>query len=353
MAGALYEPDHGFYRRAASPRRDYFTSVTVHPTLFGRLLATHLDDAWSALGRPRPFRVIEVGSSDGTLARQIGRAADAYGWGYDLRYTGVEVSEPARDRAREQMPAAAFAESLNEIEAGPSAAILSNELFDAFPVRIVRREAREWLELRVAWLDGGLTLVPQPADADVTTYASRYGSDVPDGGELEMREGVGDIYVDIARVAERWVMTSVDYGGIASDVHGPRFAQGSLLAYRRHRASENVLEDPGATDLTAHVNFSELMAEGERVGATTAHWGTQADFLTGLGIGDYLPAVQRRPDVSVSEYAREREAVFQLVSPTDLGRFRVLVQTRGIAVNALRRLPAMPAPNPTSERLDK
>ncbi len=353
MTCALYDPRHGFYSGSTSPRGDYFTSVTVHPTLFGRLLAAHLDDVWTALGRPRPFRVVEIGSSDGTLARQIAIAVEAYEWRDDLRYTGVELSEPARVHARELVPTAAFVDSLARVGEVPAAAILSNELFDALPVRIARRERSEWLEMRVAWQRNMLALVPRPASADLTAYASHYGGQVPDGGQLEMRHGVAGIYTGVRRLAQRWVMTSIDYGGVASEVHGPRFAHGSLLAYRRHRASEDVLEDPGATDLTAHVNFSELIAEGERVGATTVYWGAQADFLTELGIGHHLPAVQRRSGLSVSDYAREREAVFQLVSPTDLGRFRVLIQARGVAPDALRKLPAMPAHSPESGRQDE
>ena len=134
-------------------------------------------------------------------------------------------------------------------------------------------------------------------------------------------------------------MTSIDYGGLAAEVHSPRFSRGTLLAYRQHRASEDVLADPGDSDLTAHVNFSELIDAGSCAGATTAHVSTQADFLTALGIGEHLPAVQRRPDLSVADYTREREAVFQLVSPTDLGRFRVLVQARDVVIDRLRGLP--------------
>ena len=158
-----------------------------------------------------------------------------------------------------------------------------------------------------------------------------------------MREGVADIYAHVRRIARRWIMTSIDYGGLAADVHGPRFRRGTLLAYRQHRASEDVLADPGSSDLTAHVNFSELIDAGTRAGATAAHLGTQGDFLTALGIGEHLPAVQRRPNLSVADYTREREAVFQLVSPTDLGRFRVLVQAHDAAIDRLRGLPAAAA----------
>lgn len=338
MASALYDEHHGFYSRAPSRAGDYFTSVTVHPQLFGTLLARHLDDVWTALGEPRPFRVVELGCGDGTLARQIASAAQKRPWREHLAYVGVERSAPARARARKQVPAAAFVPSLDAIDAGPAAAFLSNELFDALPVRLLQRSGDEWVELRVGLSDDLPALEPSAADVEAKAYARRYGQDAPDGGIIEMREGVSEIYANVRRIACRWIMTSIDYGGLAAEVHGPRFSQGTLLAYRQHRASEDVLADPGSSDLTAHVNFSELIDAGADAGATAARLGTQGDFLTALGIGEHLPAVQRRPNLSVADYTREREAVFQLVSPTDLGRFRVLVQACDAVIDRLRGL---------------
>ncbi len=351
MASALYDEQHGFYSRAPSRSADYFTSVTVHPRLLGTLLARHLDDVWTALGQPRPFRVVEIGCGDGTLARQIASAAQKLQWREHLTYIGVERSAAARAHARERAAAAAFVASLDEIDAGPSAAILSNELFDALPVRLLQRDGDDWVELRVTCGDDALAFEPASAEATAARYARRHGQCVPDGGVIEMREGVADIYGGIQRIARRWVMTSIDYGGLASEVHGPRFSQGTMLAYRRHHASEDVLADPGASDLTAHVNFSELIDAGTCAGATTAHLGTQGDFLTALGIGEHLPAVQRRPNLSVADYARERDAVFQLVSPTDLGRFRVLVQARDAVTDHLRGL-GTAAPQPATGKDD-
>ena len=353
MASALYDEHHGFYSRAPSRADDYFTSVTVHPQLFGTLLARHLDDVWTALGEPQPFRVVELGCGDGTLAGQIASAAEGRPWREHLAYVGVERSAQARARARTRLPTATFVASLDAIDADPSAAFLSNELFDALPVRLLQCNGGHWVELRVGVSDDLLALEPIPADVEVMAYARRYGRDVPDGGIIEMREGVADIYADVRRVARRWVMTSIDYGGLAAEVHSPRFTQGTLLAYRHHRASEEVLADPGSSDLTAHVNFSELIDAGARAGATAALLGTQGDFLTALGIGEHLPAVQRRPNLSVADYTREREAVFQLVSPTDLGRFRVLVQARDAVIDGLHGLPRGAAtPQPATGKDD-
>ena len=42
------------------------------------------------------------------------------------------------------------------------------------------------------------------------------------------------------------------------------------MGYRRHTARENVLEDPGARDITAHVNFTALEEYGAARGSRAA-----------------------------------------------------------------------------------
>jgi SAM-dependent MidA family methyltransferase len=45
-----------------------------------------------------------------------------------------------------------------------------------------------------------------------------------------------------------------------------RFPQGTLMSYRRHQASEDVLADPGERDITSHVPFSALEEHGAACG---------------------------------------------------------------------------------------
>ena len=47
------------------------------------------------------------------------------------------------------------------------------------------------------------------------------------------------------------------------------------MSYRRHTAREDVLEEPGERDITAHVNFTALEAAGEAAGLerrASKHW---------------------------------------------------------------------------------
>ena len=75
MTMALYDPENGFYATGgAGRRRDFITSPESGP-LFGKLVATAIDQWWQELGNPADLTFIEVGAGKGTLARTILRSA--------------------------------------------------------------------------------------------------------------------------------------------------------------------------------------------------------------------------------------------------------------------------------------
>ena len=70
MEHALYGPG-GFYERPPVGEHGHFiTSPHVH-YVFGTLLAKALQSFWTGAGQPVPFRLIEAGAGDGTLAGRL------------------------------------------------------------------------------------------------------------------------------------------------------------------------------------------------------------------------------------------------------------------------------------------
>ena len=334
MDTVLYHPDLGYYTRSTGVHSDYFTSVSAHP-VFGAMLANHLDDLWIALERPNPFAVIELGAGEGMLAEYILSVAGEHEWTSCLQYIGVEISAARRAAA----PAGAqFVSAIYELEGMDlrQAVIISNEYFDALPFHLIRRQETGWVEERVDIRDGGFVLVDTEPTTLVLRYAEQYGDALPDGGRLEARPMVSNLYSEIAGIAPVLAITTIDYGGPAPEVHGPRLQGGTALAYRGHGASEALLAHLGTQDLTAHVNFTALTDSGCRLGLDSLPLIKQVDFLVALGIGDYLPYLQTIPGVSPERYERERHAVIQLLDPAEMGRFRVLLQHRGLDPSALR-----------------
>ena len=99
--------------------------------------------------------------------------------------------------------------------------------------------------------------------------------------------------------------------------------RGTLRAYFRHHASDDVLANVGEQDLTAHVNFSVIQAAGESAGLKTESFSTQSQFLTRI-------LEKASKDGSFGGWNTNQTRQFQtLTHPEHLGRaFRVLVQSR-------------------------
>jgi len=101
------------------------------------------------------------------------------------------------------------------------------------------------------------------------------------------------------------------------------WTHGTLRAYFRHHAGDDLLANVGEQDLTAHVNFSAIQAAGESVELRTEMFSTQSQFLTRI-------LEKASKDNSLGGWTPAQARQFQtLTHPEHLGRaFRVLVQSR-------------------------
>ena len=72
MQLCLYEFEDSYYRKQdrIGFHGDFYTSPFLHP-VFGSLIAIKLFDMWNSLGQPNSFDVVELGSGNGKLCRDI------------------------------------------------------------------------------------------------------------------------------------------------------------------------------------------------------------------------------------------------------------------------------------------
>jgi SAM-dependent MidA family methyltransferase len=122
---------------------------------------------------------------------------------------------------------------------------------------------------------------------------------------------------------------TIDYGREHRELYDALHMRGTLLAYERHRASEDFFRAPGEQDLTAHVNFSALDLWGAESGLARTGLTTQFNFLL---------AIARKADFADInlENATERDKTRQrllfktLINPEGMGeQFQVFIQHKG------------------------
>lgn len=349
MERALYEPGLGYYR-SAEPRPgrsgDFLTAPEADP-LFGAAIARQLAEIWRRLGEPDRFTVLEPGAGTGALAIAALRA--------------LATTEPTlASRIRwspEEIEAhriSAFRRALTEAGSGDRMAdpaddrpivgvILANEVLDALPVhRMIGRPGgpRELL-VGISPGDDPGTDHERPSrfvESEGPLSDPRLGARLADEG-IALADGQrGEICLDIddwvrdqAARLERGALIAIDYGYPAAELYDPvRRAGGTLRAYVRHRVHDDPFAHVGRQDLTAHVDVTAV----ERAAATAGldHLGTttQGEFLTGLGIGEMLVALQTDPATTIESYLGSRSAVMRMLDPAAMGRFRVMLFGRGM-----------------------
>lgn len=306
MEMALYGPG-GFYETPpVGPGGDFVTSPHVHPR-FGVLLAAAIRELWDRLGRPSSLHLTEVGAGDGTLARSVLAAAGAL----PISYVAVERSGGAR-AALVTVPEVEVRDSLT----APVDVIVSNELLDNLPFRILRGEH----EVRIDVEGDGFVEVLVPADPALLGVATTAGA------ERLVPVGAFDFVDTIARTLDRGFALLIDYGGIG-DAGGP------VHGYRRHSVVEDVIARPGASDITAGIDFELLAQHARACGLVAFATVTQHDALLALGLGDWLDAQLGRQRLQL-EAGDGRDAVRTwsgrsqatlLVDPGGLGRLRWLL----------------------------
>ena len=339
MELALYCPEMGYYEcenERVGRGGDFVTSVSTG-SLFGRFLAFQFD-SWCE-DFSGSVQWVEAGAHDGTLAADILAAArDRSPELFErLDYCIIEPSgcrqgwqrkllEPFGEKVR-------WLGSLQDLAPrGVNGILFSNELLDAFPVHRLGWDAagKRWFEWGVGSVEERFEWRIMLEDVrDWTVDLAAAGFDIPpelatvlpDGFILEFSPEAGQWWRDAGHVLHQGRLMTSDYGLLAEQFLVPERRMGTLRSYRRHVVGNDLLAVPGEQDLTAHVNFSQLILAGERAGLRTEALTSQSEFLANL-------AQRMWSNSSPPSPAQIRQ--FQtLTHPEHLGRaFRVLVQSR-------------------------
>ena len=335
MRLALYHPD-GYYprRRRIGADGDYFTSPTLHPA-FGALIAVQIQAMWRALGRPSPFWIIEPGAGGGALARDVAdfcrtRPPD---FARAVRYVALDRSPPPSERVRSS--GVSWIKSDLLPLRGAVGCVLSNELLDAFPVHRFAIRNGGPLEIHVGISpDGGFSeTLRAPSSDAIRERLSRLPFALPDGFRGEVNPEIGAWAASAAAALERGFVITIDYGGEADKIYAPRRSRGTFQTHYRHVAGSSPYQRIGRQDMTAHVDFTELIERGASAGLRPVFLTTQAEFLTSLGVREMERSLRESRADRADTRASVR-ALRQLTQPDGLGGFRVLVQDKDSGITS-------------------
>jgi SAM-dependent MidA family methyltransferase len=317
MMLCLHDPRHGYYatRPSLGAEGDFVTAPEVSQ-MFGEMVGLWLMESWNRLGRPVPFRLVEIGPGSGALMSDIlrtGRALPGFLEAADLWL--VEASAPLRalqaERLAEHHPQ--FADRLEDVPPGAPVLLAANEYLDCLPARQFVHRGGEWFEQRVGLdPDGALALGLSPLPSGLTPPA-----DAPDGAvwELSVAQSTAGNVIGERIASEGGVALLIDYGRDTPDFGD------TLQALKRHR-KQHPLAEPGQADLTVHVDFPAVAAGAKEGGAAASSIVSQSDFLRGMGIETRAQRLMQNSPDSAPLIQRQLQ---RLINPSEMGLlFKVL-----------------------------
>ncbi len=273
MSLCLGHPEHGYYmaRNPFGETGDFVTAPEVSQ-IFGELIGVWCIAAWTAMGQPSTFHLVELGPGRGTLMKDMlrtaRRAAPQFAEAALLHL--VETSPVLRQMQREMLGVdAIWHDRLADVPEGPLI-VIANEFFDAIPIRQFEKRDDRWHERVVGLKDDGLVLGliaadlgPQGAEGDIVEFAPARSAIAREIGERLSRQPGASLIID--------------YGHLAS-------ALGDTLQAMRRHGFVSILESPGHCDLTSHVDFEALGKALTDGGAAAMPGLTQRGFLLAMGL---------------------------------------------------------------------
>jgi SAM-dependent MidA family methyltransferase len=296
MEAALYHSDFGYYSteiQNVGKVGDFSTSATLSP-----ILAEAIANWLKTLP---PLPAIEIGAGNGTLAEAILQH-------HSTTYHIVETSKPLRALQQERLNHSCIwhdtIQSALQATNG-NGHLISNELVDSFPCKILEYNGNQWEEIALKLHNGNLRETTIPF-----TTKHLLPSNPQPGQRIELHQSYHTWLHSWAKLWKQGHSLTIDYGDTLNELYYRR-PQGSLRAYYQQQrlTGPQIYHRMGQQDLTADVNFTHLQHWSQQLHWKTHPLQTQRDFI--------LQYTNPNPDDSASQF---------LIHPEGAGEaFKVLI----------------------------
>lgn len=385
MQMVLYHPQYGYYNsniERVGRFGDYYTSPTVHK-IFGELIAKQLEDMWRIMGEGK-FTIVEMGANRGWLCHDVIQCIKKeYPRFYDkFHYIIVEINPYAKERQRtlinsfitDKMNLANITEKkaekrnwldyhinqhipapfcIEEKETHPSPLLLegkyldgkvswhtysedgfsfdkfqgcflSNEFVDALPVHRLKIKNKILKEVYVGYnatnfceIDDELS---EPALKDYLETNKIY---LKGGQACEVNLGAAEWLRHVSEKINKGFIITIDYGDTIDGIYRRNDSEGTIRCYYKHNVNRDYYERLGDQDITAHVDFTNLMNAGRSLGLEVTGFTKQSHYLIALGVLERLNNANNDIETILK--------VKNLIHPEGMGEiFKVLIQHKNI-----------------------
>lgn len=325
MESALYDKEKGYYSTHLETIPDYVTALNFGPYL-GWAVGRELARLWQMLPAniaPKIFTLVDVGC--GAEAGLVRAVLEIFQKEFPDVFVKTQAILVDRSLARLCHAAQALERlfpgkifSCPDITQIPSCwgAIISNELFDALPVELIRRGDHDCVE-RACVRSNQLCAVELSWQETQDPVLISYALDLPVGVPYALNLEALKILKTFAAKLEHGFVLTIDYGELRPRI----FSRNPIKAFKQRTVKAPDLDLAGSEDITSPVDFSLLADRAAGFGLEALSCENLMNFLLRNGIGDFYS--EPRDSLAVQNNLRLKT----LIHPVGFGEdFKVLLQ---------------------------
>ena len=321
MEICLWDDKNGYYKsnQVFGGNGDFITSPEISQT-FGELIGLWALSFYQEFINKKRLSITELGSGRGTLLKHAIRTIyKVTNNKINLEITILEKSERLITLQKENLKNknVKWISDIKGLSLEPQI-IIANEFFDALPINQYVRSNEGWYEKKIAIKNDKLCFT---LDNKIWVPSDSIFSDFKIGDTLEYSERTISIFSNICNHLIKYdgVLLLVDYGNISG-------IGDTLQAVNKHKFKD-VLEKPGQSDLSSHVNFRLLKEIAIKKNLYVSPVKEQRNFLLELGIEERLKSLTKNVSLALAETVESE--IKRLIDPDKMGSlFKVIAITK-------------------------
>ena len=350
MNTVLNDPIHGYYGSGKANigfKGDFVTSPSLSDdfsSLLSKQIENWAEEILNSIKTNKKLTVLEFGSGEGTLikgiiryflnqneeilqrlsfkileinrgmqSKQTNLLKDYLDQGIDIKWIGFKDLED------------------NNFDG----IVLAHEVLDAFPVERIQY-SKGILYQQVVGLNQDKklflkkTILPEELRKRIDLLKNKLSFTIPPPKTPE--DWTNELHVDtypwlknVHKNLRNGILLVIDYSLEFKRYYSPNKIDGNIVSYNKQKVYNDILQDPGNSDLTTHLCNEILVLDAEMAGFRFNGMVKQGEALLSLGLAEMLFDLQSKYKNDISEALLKREALLRLVDPICLGDFKWFV----------------------------
>ncbi len=288
----LYNKKFGYYtsKLPFGKEGDFITAPKIS-NLFSESIAIWIISLWERFGKPKYFNIIELGPGDGSLTKILLRSFKNFPeFNAAKKIFLYETSNSLKKLQKKSISSkeVKWVKNFDKITKGP-VIFFGNEFFDALPIK-------QFKKVNNILFEKNFTLNKNYEIKEVFKKASKDDIKIINSfktiKKLKFIEfpkyGFSELIKIVKKISKlNGCILLIDYGYLKPN------NQNTLQSVIKHKKN-NLFENLGNADVTAHVNFSLLQEFLLKNGLKTKNIITQKKFLESLGIIERAKIISKK-----------------------------------------------------------